>query len=117
MECKCESGIPKSHTFLMSRNHAYNYKLQFHFCNLIYYKKYRFGHLACFTSDIEMFLEVLTPDKKAELLEKFKESSVSISAVPAKVLGQSITLFKIQELIGNMSKLPVVGEPLDSCVC
>ncbi|KAM5583076.1 N-terminal acetyltransferase B complex auxiliary subunit NAA25 [Rosa sericea] len=67
-----------------------------------------FGHLACFTSDVEMFLEVLTPDKKAELLGKLKESSASISAVPAKVLGQSITLFKIQELIGNMSKLTVV---------
>ncbi|XP_062015074.1 N-terminal acetyltransferase B complex auxiliary subunit NAA25 isoform X1 [Rosa rugosa] len=67
-----------------------------------------FGHLACFTSDVEMFLEVLTPDKKAELLGKLRESSASISAVPAKVLGQSITLFKIQELIGNISKLTVV---------
>ncbi|XP_068311883.1 N-terminal acetyltransferase B complex auxiliary subunit NAA25-like [Pyrus communis] len=67
----------------------------------------RCGHLACFTYDVEMFLEVLTPDKKAQLLGKLKESSHSISAVPTKVLGQSITLFKFQELIGNTFKLPV----------
>ncbi|XP_008232050.1 PREDICTED: phagocyte signaling-impaired protein [Prunus mume] len=75
----------------------------------------RFGHLACFTSDVEMFLEVLTPDKKAELLGKLKESSGSLSTEPTKVLGQSITLFKIQELIGNMFKLPV-GELEGSAV-
>ncbi|XP_048420479.1 N-terminal acetyltransferase B complex auxiliary subunit NAA25 isoform X1 [Pyrus x bretschneideri] len=75
----------------------------------------RFGHLACFTSDVEMFLEVLTPDKKAELLGKLKESSDSISAVPTKVLGRSITFFKIQELIGNTFKLPV-GELEGSAV-
>lgn len=87
-----------------------------HLQYVIYFHKHRFGHLACFSSDVEMFLEVLTPDKKAELLGKLKESSASISAVPVKVLGQSITLFKIQELIGNMSKLTVVGESLDCCV-
>ncbi|TQD78795.1 hypothetical protein C1H46_035639 [Malus baccata] len=75
----------------------------------------RFGHLACFTYDVEMFLEVLTPDKKAELLGKLKESSDSISTVPTKVLGQSITLFKFQELIGNTFKLPV-GELEGSAV-
>lgn len=69
--------------------------------------------MACFTSDVEMFLEVLTPDKKAEFLGKLKESSGSLSTEPTKVLGQSITLFKIQELIGNMFKLPVGGVPLD----
>lgn len=69
--------------------------------------------MACFTSDVEMFLEVLTPDKKAELLGKLKESSSSLSTEPTKVLGQSITLFKIQELIGNMFKLPVGGVSLD----
>ncbi|KAJ7959894.1 Phagocyte signaling-impaired protein [Quillaja saponaria] len=67
---------------------------------------YRFGHLACFTSDVEILVEALTPDKKTELLEKLKKCSDSLSSVPTKALGQSITLFKVQELMGNMFKLP-----------
>ncbi|XP_021909820.1 N-terminal acetyltransferase B complex auxiliary subunit NAA25 [Carica papaya] len=68
----------------------------------------KFGHLACFTSDVEMFLDVLSLDKKMEFLDKIKISD-SILMVPTKVLGQSITIFKIQELIGVMYKLPVDG--------
>ncbi|KAJ0084133.1 hypothetical protein Patl1_30998 [Pistacia atlantica] len=67
----------------------------------------RFGHLACFTSDVEKFLLVLPVDKKTELLEKLTKSASSLSIVPIQVLGQSITLWKIQELIGNMYKLAV----------
>ncbi|KAJ0020446.1 hypothetical protein Pint_32451 [Pistacia integerrima] len=67
----------------------------------------RFGHLACFTSDVEKFLLVLPLDKKTELSEKLTKSASSLSIVPIKVLGQSITLWKIQELIGNMYKLAV----------
>jgi N-terminal acetyltransferase B complex non-catalytic subunit len=33
----------------------------------------------------------------------------SSASAPTKVLGQSITIFKIQELTGNMYKLPVLG--------
>ncbi|XP_057955764.1 N-terminal acetyltransferase B complex auxiliary subunit NAA25 isoform X2 [Malania oleifera] len=68
---------------------------------------FRFGHLACFASDVEVFLQVLTLDKRTELLEKLKGSCDSLSMVPIKMLGKSITLFKIQELIGNTFKLPV----------
>lgn len=75
----------------------------------------RFGHLACFTSDVEVFLQVLTPDKQTELLEKLIKSFDSPSTVQTKVLGKSITLFKVQELIGNMFKLPV-AEIEDSAV-
>jgi hypothetical protein len=74
--------------------------------------KRRFGHLACFTSDVEVFVEVLTPDKKNEFLEKLMKSSESPSAVPAKVLGQSITLLKVQQLISKMYKLPESGRSL-----
>ncbi|GAY37759.1 hypothetical protein CUMW_031500 [Citrus unshiu] len=66
-----------------------------------------FGHLACFTSDVEDFLLVLSLDKKTELLERLKSSSTSHSTESIKELGQFITLKKIQELIGNTYKLPV----------
>ncbi|KAK9279563.1 hypothetical protein L1049_013242 [Liquidambar formosana] len=70
---------------------------------------FRFGHLACFTSDVEVFFQVLTPGKKMELVEKIMKrcDSDSHSTVPTKVLGQSITLFKVQEEIGNVFKVPV----------
>ncbi|WJZ89167.1 hypothetical protein VitviT2T_008405 [Vitis vinifera] len=73
---------------------------------------FRFGHLACFASDIEGFLRVLPFGKKEEFLEKLIKSCDSLSAVPTKLLGQSISLFKIEELIGNMFKIPVVGAAL-----
>ncbi|KAK4762740.1 hypothetical protein SAY86_008508 [Trapa natans] len=67
----------------------------------------RFGHLACFVSDVEAFLLVLPFDKQKELIEKLKKTSVSIPQVPVKALGQSITIFKIEELTGSIYKLPV----------
>ncbi|KAL9415700.1 hypothetical protein AB3S75_038985 [Citrus x aurantiifolia] len=66
-----------------------------------------FGHLACFTSDVEDFLLVLSLDKKAKLLERLKSSSTSHSTESIKELDRFITLKKIQELIGNTYKLPV----------
>lgn len=66
--------------------------------------------MACFTGDIEMFTEVFIPDKKMELLEKLMKNSDSLSTVPAKKLGQSISLFKIQQLLlGNMFKCSTNG--------
>ncbi|KAM7256557.1 hypothetical protein ACFE04_012298 [Oxalis oulophora] len=67
---------------------------------------HRFGHLTCCSSDIEMFLQVLTADKKTEFLEKVMDSLNIDSAVSIKVLGQSITVGKIEEMIGNIYKLP-----------
>ncbi|XWS74406.1 hypothetical protein CRYUN_Cryun02cG0213300 [Craigia yunnanensis] len=67
----------------------------------------RFGHLACFISDVEAFLQVLSPEKKMEFLDKLMKNSNSLSAVPTKALGQSINLFKTQELIGNVFRLSV----------
>ncbi|KAK8551031.1 hypothetical protein V6N13_119525 [Hibiscus sabdariffa] len=69
----------------------------------------RFGHLACFTSDIEAFLQVLSQEKQMEFLEKLMKNSNSLSAVPTKALGQSISLLKTQELIGNMFRLSAAG--------
>lgn len=70
--------------------------------------------MACFTSDVEDFLLVLSLDKKTELLERLKSSSTSHSTESIKELGQFITLKKIQELIGNTYKLPVDGLSLSS---
>lgn len=74
--------------------------------------KHRFGHLASFASDVEVFLEVLTPEKKSSFLEKIMESSESLSTMPTKVLGKAIILFKVQEVIGTMYKLPNSGRSL-----
>ncbi|CAI0399724.1 unnamed protein product [Linum tenue] len=73
---------------------------------LKYYLK--FGHLACFSSDIEAFVQQLTPDKKTEFMDKIVKSCDSVTATGTKVLGQSITIFKLRELIGNLLNLPVV---------
>ncbi|KAJ6693397.1 hypothetical protein OIU85_004192 [Salix viminalis] len=71
---------------------------------MLYFLK--FGHLASFSSDVEAFLQVLTPDKKTEFLAKLMKTLDSPATVPTKALGQSITIFKIQELTGNLYKLP-----------
>ncbi|XP_059290363.1 N-terminal acetyltransferase B complex auxiliary subunit NAA25 isoform X2 [Lycium ferocissimum] len=68
---------------------------------------FRFGHLACFASDIEMFLHILDLDKRAQLLEKLMECCESLSTNPRKTLGQHITVFKIQNIVGSMFTLPV----------
>lgn len=70
---------------------------------------FRFGHLACFTSDVEVFVQVLSSDRKMELFKKLIESSSTISQVPAKALGLSITVFKFQQLVGNIYGLTVGG--------
>lgn len=74
----------------------------------------RFGHLACFPSDVGMFLEVLAPDKKTELLENLKKITPSTSIITTKALGQSMTLFKLQVLSGNMFHLS--ASELERCV-
>ncbi|KAJ9565188.1 hypothetical protein OSB04_001154, partial [Centaurea solstitialis] len=66
----------------------------------------RFGHLACFTADVEVFLQVLPGDRKKQLLDKLVKSVTSSSTASKHVLGQHITLFKIRELIGDMFPLP-----------
>lgn len=56
-----------------------------------------------------MFLEVLTDDKKNELLDKLVESCGAPVTVPKKLLGQSITVFKVRELIGDMCTTSATG--------
>ncbi|GAB2286070.1 N-alpha-acetyltransferase 25, NatB auxiliary subunit [Dionaea muscipula] len=68
----------------------------------------RFGHLACFCSDVEAFLEVLNNEEKMELLEKLMKCSKSLSIGPIKCLGLSMTLQKMQDIIGKNYKLTVI---------
>ncbi|XP_071716967.1 N-terminal acetyltransferase B complex auxiliary subunit NAA25 isoform X2 [Rutidosis leptorrhynchoides] len=65
----------------------------------------RFGHLASFTADVEVFLQVLSFDKKKLLLEKLVKSIGPFSTSSRNVLGQHITFFKIRELIGDTFSL------------
>ncbi|KAI4368924.1 hypothetical protein MLD38_017425 [Melastoma candidum] len=67
----------------------------------------RFGHLACFTSDVELFLQVLSPDERLKLLDKVLKISDSDSLGPVKKLGRSITVFKFQEMTRNAGQIPV----------
>lgn len=67
--------------------------------------------MACFSSDVEVFLQVLDNDKKSEFLKKLVKENEATTIVPAKALGQSITVFKVQNLIGNLFSLPVDGRP------
>ncbi|KAI7982572.1 N-terminal acetyltransferase B complex auxiliary subunit NAA25 [Camellia lanceoleosa] len=72
-----------------------------------------FGHLFCFTSDVEAFLQVLTREKRMQFVEKLMETSETPATMAAKALGKSLTLFKIQESVGNFFTLPVSDlEPL-----
>nr|XP_043635828.1 N-terminal acetyltransferase B complex auxiliary subunit NAA25 isoform X2 [Erigeron canadensis] len=73
--------------------------------NLIIYFS-RFGHLASFTADVEVFLQVLPGDMKKQLLENLVK--IIASSTPSRsVPGQHITFFKIRELIGDTSSLHV----------
>ncbi|KAL1217593.1 N-terminal acetyltransferase B complex auxiliary subunit NAA25 [Cardamine amara subsp. amara] len=67
----------------------------------------KFGHLACYASDVEAYLQVLSSNKKAEFVEMLVKSSDSCSTSATKVLGQTTTIFKVQELTGNIFGLPV----------
>ncbi|KAL5709806.1 hypothetical protein ACHQM5_020449 [Ranunculus cassubicifolius] len=66
----------------------------------------RFGHLSCFTTDVEMFLQVMTNEEKIQLIEKCSRCCESSAQLQAKGLGQWITIFKLQELIGSRNELP-----------
>ncbi|KAF5744470.1 phagocyte signaling-impaired protein [Tripterygium wilfordii] len=67
-----------------------------------------FGHLACFTSDVEALLQVLVPNKRMEFNEQLVKDNSSLPVDLTKMLGQSITLFKVQDVMGNIyTRLPV----------
>ncbi|KAI3732778.1 hypothetical protein L1987_63986 [Smallanthus sonchifolius] len=67
----------------------------------------RFGHLASFTADVEVFLQVLPCDMKKQFLERLVKCIKSSSTPSRHVLGQNTTFLKIQELIGDMFSLPI----------
>ncbi|XP_020581791.1 N-terminal acetyltransferase B complex auxiliary subunit NAA25 [Phalaenopsis equestris] len=67
----------------------------------------RFGHLACFASDLDSLSLTLTHNEKTELLGRFVEISESSAHAPLKRMGQAITIFKLKELFGFMTMVPV----------
>ncbi|CAM8958541.1 unnamed protein product [Rhodiola kirilowii] len=71
------------------------------------------GHLACFASDVEPFLEVLTPDIRIELLDKMRKS-FETSAAPTKMIGMDYRLsirFKIywRCILFCLSQIEIAG--------
>ncbi|XP_019092748.1 PREDICTED: phagocyte signaling-impaired protein-like isoform X2 [Camelina sativa] len=68
---------------------------------------HKFGHLACYASDVEAYLHVLSPDKKTEFVGMLVKNSDSFSESATKVLGQTTTILKVQELTGNIFELPI----------
>ncbi|KAI0519826.1 hypothetical protein KFK09_007287 [Dendrobium nobile] len=67
----------------------------------------RFGHLSCFASDLECFSSTLTQTERAEIFGRFIEISESSKHSPLKKLGQAITIFKLDEVFGFLTVLPV----------
>ncbi|KAJ0266795.1 N-terminal acetyltransferase B complex auxiliary subunit NAA25 [Hirschfeldia incana] len=67
----------------------------------------KFGHLACYASDVEAFLQVLPPHKKAELVRMLMKTTDSESASATIELGQTTTILKVLELTGNIFELPI----------
>ncbi|KAG9132857.1 hypothetical protein Leryth_014790 [Lithospermum erythrorhizon] len=76
-------------------------------CYITVMDVFKFGHLVSFTSDIEIYLQVLNDGKKNELLQKLMEGCEAATNLPKIALGQSITLFKVQNLISDMFNLPI----------
>lgn len=60
---------------------------------------HRFGHLSCSSSDVEIYLHMLSSDEITELLDTISRS-FDASSVSVKALGLTITTFKVQELLG-----------------
>lgn len=62
---------------------------------------HRFGHLFCSASDVEIYLHMLSGNEISELLDKIS-GSFDASSVSVNTLGLTITLFKVQELLGTL---------------
>uniref|UniRef100_A0A452YRW3 N-alpha-acetyltransferase 25, NatB auxiliary subunit n=1 Tax=Aegilops tauschii subsp. strangulata TaxID=200361 RepID=A0A452YRW3_AEGTS len=62
---------------------------------------HRFGHLSCSSSDVEIYLHMLSGDEITELLDTISRS-FDASSVSVKALGLTITTFKVQELLGTL---------------
>ncbi|CAN6347249.1 unnamed protein product [Urochloa humidicola] len=61
----------------------------------------RFGHLSCSASDVEIYLHMLSGNEISELLDEIS-GSFDASTVSVNTLGLTITLFKVQELLGTL---------------
>lgn len=66
---------------------------------------HRFGHLSCSASDVEIYLHMLSSNEISELLDAISES-FDASSVSVNTLGLTITLFKVQELLGTLFTKP-----------
>ncbi|TVU18876.1 hypothetical protein EJB05_34993 [Eragrostis curvula] len=61
----------------------------------------RFGHLSCSASDVATYLHMLSSDEITELLAEIS-GSFDASSVSVNTLGLTVTLVKVQELLGML---------------
>ncbi|KAG2628383.1 N-terminal acetyltransferase B complex auxiliary subunit NAA25-like [Panicum virgatum] len=66
---------------------------------------HRFGHLSCSASDVEIYLHMLSGNEMSELLDEIS-GLFDASLVSVNTLGLTITLFKVQELLGTLFTKP-----------
>ena len=76
----------------------------------------RFGHLSCSASDVEIYLHMLSGNEMSELLDEIS-GSFDASLVSVNTLGLTITLFKVQELLGTLFTKPNTGLQVYLCQC
>ncbi|KAL6630986.1 hypothetical protein ACP70R_028326 [Stipagrostis hirtigluma subsp. patula] len=62
---------------------------------------HRFGHLSCSASDVEIYLHMLSSNEITELLDAIS-GSFDAESVSVNTLGLTITIFKVQELLGTL---------------
>jgi len=77
---------------------------------------HRFGHLSCSASDVEIYLHMLSGNEMSELLDEIS-GSFDASLVSVNTLGLTITLFKVQELLGTLFTKPNTGLQVYLCQC
>ncbi|KAL9267974.1 N-terminal acetyltransferase B complex auxiliary subunit NAA25-like protein [Drosera capensis] len=92
------------------------------FLNVIVQYFCRFGHLSCFCSDVEAYLELLNHEEKNNLVEKLKQNSKSQPLESVKSLGRLMNLHKMLDMIGmnyglTMTELEGVAMELVDMYC
>ncbi|KAL9266110.1 N-terminal acetyltransferase B complex auxiliary subunit NAA25-like protein [Drosera capensis] len=79
------------------------------FLNVIVQYFCRYGHLSCFCSDVEAYLELLNHEEKNNLVEKLKQNSKSQPLESVKSLGRLMNLQKMLDMIGKNYGLTMTG--------
>ena len=72
--------------------------------------------MSCSASDVEIYLHMLSGNEMSELLDEIS-GSFDASSVSVNTLGWTVTLFKIQEILGTLFTKPTTGVQVYLCQC